>query len=388
MRGRLRFLLALAFAGCSSVDEPSATSVAPSDDVWSVVDTVLAIGGLEAPGAQQFFMPRRARFGPGDSIGVMDGLVELRIHDPTGRLVRTVGRRGQGPGEFTAAYWWDWRPGGGFIVVDEQRSVRLLDASGVETVRRALEPVPEFNVRLAAVEGHRIVGLTRDPPPASAGENTWVRHDVDLVVLDPMDSSPARVLDRVPGVGWWGASGRYLALPLGPRSTIAAWRDVVAFSDGVGFSLMLYDLDGGKKRIALAREVERIEPRHLEAWVEEMEALLREMGAPPTARALALGDDPPLRATLPAWAGMLFDSRGCIWARHAPFPGRDHERWDVLDPSGLHLGVVELPPRFELTDVDQTSALGIGADDLGIESVLALRLPRALAVRACGSPFR
>lgn len=376
------------FAGCSSVDDSTATSVAQSDETWAVADTALVMGGSEAPGGPQFFMPRRARFGPGDSIGVMDGLVELRIHDPTGRFVRTVGGRGQGPGEFTAAYWWDWLSDGGFLVVDEQRSARLLDASGTETVRRALEPVPEFNVPLAALEGQRIVALTRFPLPASSGENVWVRREVDLFVADLTGGQPARVLDRVPGLGWWGASGRFLALPLGPRSTVAARGDVVAFSDGVEYSMTFYDLQGRKKKLALSREAERTEPRHLDAWVAEREALLREMGAPPAAKALALGDDPPLRATLPAWAGMLVDGSGCVWARWAPRPGRDRETWDVLDPAGLHLGVVEFPPRFELTDVGRDAALGIGADDLGIESVLALRLPSALTVRTCGAPFR
>ncbi len=56
---------------------------------------------------------------------------ELRVFDREGRHVRTIGRKGGGPGEFSQIIGMAWRPDGNLWVVDPSNNrISVIDTAG------------------------------------------------------------------------------------------------------------------------------------------------------------------------------------------------------------------------------------------------------------------
>ena len=117
-RPRIRFTM-LACAGL--IAWALAGSVATAQDRPLAADfpEVYRVGGLSAPEWALFTNPTRMGFDAAGNLYVLDrGASRVVVIDPRGNLVMTVGREGEGPGEFQRA--WDivvWRDGR-FGIVD------------------------------------------------------------------------------------------------------------------------------------------------------------------------------------------------------------------------------------------------------------------------------
>lgn len=87
---------------------------------WTLTEG-LRVGTVEGESAQQF--GRIWAFVPvGDSLAVLDGQAqEVRLFDPTARHLRTIGRPGEGPGEFRRAEG---------VTVDDRGHLWVLDGRG------------------------------------------------------------------------------------------------------------------------------------------------------------------------------------------------------------------------------------------------------------------
>ena len=106
MRRARILLLALGAANatgwCLSAREPEVVSgQVTCGDCVITLDTVVTIGGLDGPGLHVVGMlshvavDRNGRFLIGEA-----RLAEFSVFDSTGKFLRTVGRRGEGPGEY------------------------------------------------------------------------------------------------------------------------------------------------------------------------------------------------------------------------------------------------------------------------------------------------
>ena len=117
---------------------------------------VYRVGGLNAPEWAEFVNPVRMGFDDSGNLYVLDDeTYQVVVIDPGGNLVRTVGREGEGPGEFRwptdLVVWRDGR----FAVVDEEhaayqvfgpdgeleRFVRMSSAAGEAGIAAARETV-------------------------------------------------------------------------------------------------------------------------------------------------------------------------------------------------------------------------------------------------------
>jgi hypothetical protein len=75
----------------------------PAPNIFAVVgsEPVLSLGGPDAEGATQFHQIQEIHIDPRGRLWVADGQsAEIRLFLPDGRHLRTVGGRGEGPGEF------------------------------------------------------------------------------------------------------------------------------------------------------------------------------------------------------------------------------------------------------------------------------------------------
>ena len=156
--------LALGVSGCASeapasgwggtVDTLSSGQVSvynPLGSLWSagdgwVLEEDLRIGTLEGTGPDMFGaitdfeVDRYGRF------WLFEGQAqELRVFDSTGSFVRTVGRKGEGPGEFNQVIGMAWGPDEHLWLVDPSNN-RL---SVVDTTGAAIWATPE-TVRILA----------------------------------------------------------------------------------------------------------------------------------------------------------------------------------------------------------------------------------------------
>ena len=88
--------LALCLACSGLADDPALSRVAEGDSEWELVDDLR----LDA-NAEDFSVVWRVYVGPKDEIVVVEPQdSRVRIYDSTGAPMATVGRRGEGPGEF------------------------------------------------------------------------------------------------------------------------------------------------------------------------------------------------------------------------------------------------------------------------------------------------
>lgn len=84
----------------------------------------------------------------------------------------------------------------------------------------------------------------------------------------------------------------------------------------------------------------------------------------------------PEPAEKPAYQRMIVDADGNVWAgEYLGLARRDEpQKWYVLDSSGVWLGVVETPARFELMRVGADEVFGVRRDVDDVEHPQVLRL--------------
>jgi hypothetical protein len=119
---RINTVLVLLLAGCGS--EPSVPAAAVRDSAgvtivessgaswqegseWRLASTPdIDIGGSDVDPEYELFQAQGAvRLADGSIVVANAGSAELRFYDASGQYVRTVGRRGGGPGEFEGLRW-------------------------------------------------------------------------------------------------------------------------------------------------------------------------------------------------------------------------------------------------------------------------------------------
>ena len=100
----------------------------------------------------------------------------------------------------------------------------------------------------------------------------------------------------------------------------------------------------------------------------------------------ALDEYPEHPTHKPLFDRLLLDDRGGIWARvfpeesfglfdsRLPGPLVFTETWTVFDSTGVWLGDLTLPDRFELHDIDGDQLLGVARDSLDTETVQVFRI--------------
>jgi len=198
-------------------------------------EPVVEIGGsLDHPDDQLFRVAGAVRLPDGRIAVANAGSDEIRIYDEGGRLQRSLGREGSGPGEFRGIRSLYLRPPDWLAVFDAtHQRITVYSAAGVLIEDLPVPPGDSGRTRdmIPLVDG-RWVSL-RERSPDDRGE-LW-RRTAQLVLRDP-DLLAARTLDELPAEIWvyWQADGRGATrmTPLTPRlwhpPSAPAWRSLWA----------------------------------------------------------------------------------------------------------------------------------------------------------------
>ena len=343
---------------------------------WTVGDAPIVDLAPTGSGPEhEFFRVADALFLEDGRIVVANsGSHQLRLYSPEGAHVASIGREGDGPGEFTRFFGVDAIagdsliahsfPGRVTVLSPELAFVRTFDLGGLARRIRAFGD-GMIGTLGPTMDEHRGGNALLRPP------ETVVRFDLEGTVVDTLlavEGSEAFFF-----VSELGVSGGVPLFGRGTHVVPAGDEIVVGLADGLSFSV--YDARGDLLRIA------RVPEHDLSLSSAEVdEELAARLGPNPDPFSRDLHDAMPRPDTRAGYDGLLVDARGHVWAGVQPtWPERRQRAarsWNVFSPEGEWLGTVRTPEGFTPFEIGPSGILGVRYDGLGVERVQVLPLQR------------
>lgn len=346
----------------------------------------LRIGGAEdaEPAYDLLQVSDAVRLSDGSIALINNGTSELRFYDRSGRHLRTVGRRGDGPGEFRAMETLDRSAGDTLHVYDY-------------LLRRFTSVAPDGAVLgstglRAALDGAFLQPLTRlsdgswvATAQVFSGEGeTGVRRDsLTLLRLAPALDSIADSIGRFPATEMYISRGgeganRFITfslVPFGLSTRVVAGGSRIFVGNPERYLIQVYRPDGVLER-SIRRPVER-EPVAAQDVARLREHELGEAEPRFRPQVEAKWANAPVAAFKPAFARMTVDAEGALWVEGPRVLESDTGHADVFDREGRLLGQIPLPAAFRITEIGPEYVLGVARDaDTGLEQVRLYRLDR------------
>ncbi|MCY4399769.1 MAG: 6-bladed beta-propeller [Gemmatimonadetes bacterium] len=370
----------------------------PGDLVYAALaeEPSLSIGMLSGP--EEFLFGRIAsarRDAAGNLIVADRQALEIRIFDVEGSHLQSLGREGEGPGEFQLL-------SGAWPVSDrdetdvDSHQIIAVDSRLDRITRFSSEGTPLRTATLSDREGLIIlpIGLGGSgavlsraspfnvPSPQSmsgsledlvndmfAGEDNrrvlFVRHRFDGVLVDTVAEGKDAARGSVSSGSGMEMRVMTMTVPFSPQAAAAGSPSGVVVTGGAAYEISVFDEDGSLRMIARLDEAPPIRTdEHLETYArgsDRDEAEVRE--------SIEQYRQFELPESLPGYTHVLFADEGELWARRYVLPGEPMLRWDVFANDGAYLGRVDVPASFRIEEVGPGQTLGVATDDLGFERV-------------------
>ena len=348
---------------------------------WRLVES-LRIGSATEGGPDAFGDAAFATVDALDRLWIVDSQAnEVRVFDGEGRFVRTVGGRGEGPGEFMGLGGVLHGPDGEMWAEDDlldryeifdtagariggQRYVTRFGGgwrSGLFLAYDWLEDSDRYAYRVyrRGATGRlgpdgRVFGLPEDPPDPPMIEF----REGGATLLQPAPFSPHRWWTFGPGLNIWWSDGTEL---------------------GGRYELREIDLETGRTLRRVLRQYEPVpisEDVRLAAVQAELEGVRHDHNMPGAER-------PPPEAmsvvprVYPPFERFYRSREGTLWVRR--MLGDGVVGFDVFDGEGRYLGQPELPAglaNIRVQRVDGERMYVIDTDELGVDYVVRLEILR------------
>lgn len=287
----------------------------------------------------------------------------LREFGPDGTYRRSVGRAGQGPGEFDSIRAMFRFAADSVLVYDWGQRRATVFGPDLAYAHSLSLLAPVAGIHSPIVQGANAQGrliVTGAKPPWI--EDSIPHHGQPLHLLHA--SVPGRYdrdVAQFTGQGWYAT---FLAAP----------RELIQVVSGARFEIREYDFDGVLRRI-IRREYDV--PRIPEAFFETPRGgmvLISPDGQRRESKS-RLPERSDFPETLPAIDHLLVDHDGNVWLRHGLWPDSLARRYSVIAPSGQWTRDVEVPPGLKLLDVDGDRVLALfkGAFDVPLVGIFAVR---------------
>ncbi len=364
-------------AGVRIVENPES---APALD-WVLDDEpALDIGGSDLGEDYELYGVRSAaRLSDGRIVIANGGTHELRFYSSHGVFLRSAGREGEGPGEFSRMGWMQHLGGDSLFVYDyDLRRIAVFSANGdfVRGVR--LESTPDlpfaspigvFNDRSMLARGF---ADTKGVPPDGLQRYESPIYHLDpegllTTELGPFSGNEVYYKAFDGGFGFFDA-----VFPLDTRFVVRD--DVVYLAATDNFEIRVLTPDGKLSKI-VRREHTRV-PVTNEHLRLEIERRIAAEGPDERASAEATFDEIPKPEFFPAYLHILVDDDHNLWIQEYPIPGATTAKWSVFDSTGTLLGALDAPLGFEPYHIGDDFVLGKWSDELDVEVVKMYGLKR------------
>jgi len=304
------------------------------------------------------------------------GGADVREFGGDGAWLRTLGRRGGGPGEFNlpAAIW--ALPGDSRLVADWiARRMSVFDQAG-EFVRDFALSTNARAFIIGRFADGMLLSRQSDPGPdgMSDGPHRWSMllrsHSLDGGIIDTIGRFPAEQVYMKSDAGDFPV----LVPPFAMRTTVAVTGNSVAIGTGDAPEIRFHGADGRLVRILrtgrppLPVTQERLRA-FMVAWADTLEPDSRESKVA-TMREL------PVPERLPAYGEIMAGTPDGLWVADADDPLAEPGWWTVYDRTGQAMARVRLPAGFHLLHVYPDAVLGVTTDELDVEHVRLYTLDR------------
>jgi hypothetical protein len=308
---------------------------------------VISIGCADCGGPAQFAEVADVAVSLNGTIWVADrDDPRLRAFSPAGSVIRSFGRRGEGPGEFSGIEKIFPAADGSIAVVD----MRLFRLTRVDTAGRLLSSmsIKNFPFDAAAAPGSTSIHLlfSRFQPGTSFIRRADPALDSLLPVVGPITDFPSSQ-----------APAEIHSLAVAPDGSVAI---------GNGDTEYRIRVFGAGRW----RDITRNVPRKLRTREEMAEMQARMIGSQQRARAEGGQASSQIPREKPhfGWLGLRYDPRGRLWVN----TGRGDESrtvFDLFGPDGGYLGEVVVQGRVGSFSLNGHYLVTSGEDQDGVPQV-------------------
>ena len=331
---------------------------------------LFTVGGADS-GPESFFQVAGLGADSAGDLYVLDGgNKRVVVFGPEGRLVRSEGEAGQGPGELSMPFSITVRPDGSVRIYDERFQGFIgYDPSGA--------PLPSRHLSIFAW------GAPMSTPAGFVGvfQDVTRRDSVVRRLLD-VDGGDTTELARLslgqPSVAIFKSCGIGLRMPpvFSPRIRWAGRGDEVVATNGVGYVVNRFR---GDSLVASYRR--DLRPR------AASEALARRElgdglhigvggGSPRVCESDEVVKKAGVASFVPVIAGLALAPDGSVWIERK-IVGRDaHGPIDVLSPRGEYLGTLPAGTPLPGAFLPGQRVAAVAKDSLGVERVTEYRVVR------------
>lgn len=304
-----------------------------------------------------------------------DGAKNLKWFASDGRLLRTVGREGDGPGEFRLVDVVGHCGGGSVFVYDgvNQRLTEVANNGRIVSTR-PFQATRASGSTASAIEcGYAnrlaVLGWPTGPIPSNEtafrGRVTFTLQSVDGKDLTDLGMFPSSERQRLGN----NAGPR----PLGKRTTIATGRTRVFVGTGDG-EIAAFSMQGQRlPAVQVPFAPIPINSRDVAQYVEEI--IARNPRVAPASLRETYGSL-PYPSTFPAHGALLADDADRLWVERYRRPGDDRSVWYVIGTDGHVMAEVMFPPRFRALQIVGDLVLGLEPDDDDVVRAVMYRISR------------
>ena len=361
--------------------------------VWTLAPTAeLVLNEAETGDSTAFAQVGPVRWLSNDGLAIADVASQrVLLYDAAGRLVRALGRRGDGPGEFRRLEMLSVLPGDTLTTFDPRQrrlSVWHPDTGLVRSMSLAADgsldsrPADAWLWREAIVVFQLSI-TPLDSVPAGSGVRRWpTRGQLAL-----RDTSGRTLIESARFSGPYSGIVEHgdVRLPFANRPFVAVSHDRIYFGSGSAFEIAY--LDSAFRLSGIVRwpaQSEPLEPGEVARLKAELDRLLQQQNVPPGPRTALNQSFAPeiLPDERPAIGRVFVGADGRLWVeRFEPVrlgtalqtPG---DRWTILEADGTPVATLKLPPLARLEDVRGDHVVVVQRDSLDVQTVAIFRIQR------------
>lgn len=312
----------------------------------------LILGDDESSDATTFAKAVSATRLPNGNVLVGDvGAVSLRLFSPQGKLVKSAGRTGSGPGEIK--YLHSFMRCGNAIFTHDIENGRRSEFSLDVVYKRAVPIVaPQAYATRCNTAGKFFnYGWERTSSMKAGAFRTAVPF-----WFSSFDGPPEKSFAEFPGSERWGQEFGTRPLPFGKQTSIAISAQRAYVGTAEGYVIKVLDFTG--KEVGVIRDAASPTP----VTKADIDAAIYAEGGYQSEEVRKRLEthyaSMKLPATLPPYNAFVVDALDHLWVQDFPRASIKTVRWSVFTADGRLVGRVQLPTALDVYEVGSDYVLG------------------------------